>query len=100
VAALNDREPRSVDFMFLMHQIHSADRDEILYPQDVSTRCHACHAGESDGSDGNVNGFMNQDTNCNLCHSGVINAGRLGVLSNWPGANSRYGLRGDGTDGE
>jgi OmcA/MtrC family decaheme c-type cytochrome len=100
VAALNDREPRSVDFMFLMHQIHSADRDEILYPQDVSTRCHACHAGESNGSDGNVNGFMNQDTNCNLCHSGVINAGRVGVLSNWPGANSRYGLRGDGTDGE
>jgi hypothetical protein len=42
-----------------MHQIHSADRDEILYPQDVSTRCHACHAGENNGSDGNVNGFMN-----------------------------------------
>jgi OmcA/MtrC family decaheme c-type cytochrome len=101
VAALNDREPRSVDFMFLMHQIHSADRDEILYPQDVSTRCHACHAGESDGSDGNVNGFMNGgQRNCDLCHSGVVNPGRLGVLSNWPGANSRYGLRGDGTDGE
>ena len=99
VAALNGREPHSMDFMAFMHRFHSADRTEILYPQDVSTRCHACHAGSS--NDGNVDGFMNGgESNCSLCHSGVVNPGRLGVLSDWPGANARYGLRGDGTDGE
>lgn len=99
VAALNGREPRSMDFMAFMHRFHAAGDTEILYPQNPVARCHGCHAGSS--NDGNVDGFMNAgESNCSLCHSGTINPGRLGIVSDWPGANSRYGLRGDGTDGE
>ena len=105
VAALNGREPRSVDFMYFMHDLHgiglvSVDDGKALFPQNMAARCHSCHAGSS--NDGNVNGFMNPAgvSNCTLCHDGAVNPGRLGVLSNWPGANARYGLRGDGTDGE
>jgi OmcA/MtrC family decaheme c-type cytochrome len=97
-AALEGEEPYSVDFMYLMHKVHSSP--DTLYPQVAQQRCHACHAGEGDGSDGNVDGFLNQTSNCSLCHNGVINAGRLGVISDWPGAIGRYGLRGDGTNGQ
>ena len=110
VAAIRGQEPQSVDFMYFMHDLHgvglvSVDDGEGLFPQNMAARCHSCHAGGSERAgyvDGNVDGFMNPagQSNCNLCHDGAVNPGRLGVLSDWPRANSRYGLRGDGTDGE
>ncbi len=107
VAAIRGQEPQSVDFMYFMHDLHgvglvSVDDGEVLFPQNMAARCHSCHAGDFGGGDGNVDGFMNPAgaSNCSLCHEGAVNPGRLGVLSDWPGANARYGLRGDGTDGE
>jgi OmcA/MtrC family decaheme c-type cytochrome len=97
-AALDGNEPYSVDMMVLMHKIHSSP--DTLYPQVAQERCHACHVGGGEQVSGSVNGFLNQASNCGLCHDGVINAGRLGVISDWPGAIGRYGLRGDGTDGQ
>jgi OmcA/MtrC family decaheme c-type cytochrome len=98
LAVMGGEPPYSVDFMYLMHKVHSSP--DTLYPQVAQQRCHACHVGYADDRDVNVEGSLSQDTNCNLCHNGVINDGRIGIISDWPGAFSRYGLRGDGTDGQ
>jgi OmcA/MtrC family decaheme c-type cytochrome len=101
LAVMGGEPPYSVDFMYLMHKVHSSP--DTLYPQVAQQRCHACHVGGQDVpglSQPSVDGFLNQDSNCNLCHNGVINAGRIGVISDWPGAFGRYGLRGDGTSGQ
>jgi OmcA/MtrC family decaheme c-type cytochrome len=97
LAVMGGEPPYSVDFMYLIHKVHSSP--DILYPQVAQQRCHACHVGYTDDRDVNVEGSLSQDSNCNLCHNGVINDGRIGIISDWPGAFSRYGLRGDGTDG-
>jgi len=91
--------------MYLMHQAHSDP--EILYPQDMPGRCHACHAGsnephptwlDDDGFLVDINVNVGEKTNCTLCHVGEMHEGRLGIISAWPGSIEKYGLRGDGTD--
>ena len=46
IAATHPDAPYSVDMMYLMHKAHSDP--EILYPQDMPGRCHACHAGSNE----------------------------------------------------
>ncbi|MFH7326055.1 hypothetical protein [Desulfurivibrio sp. C05AmB] len=89
--------PYSVDMMELMHKVHSSP--ETLYPNSAAGRCHACHVGDEDQLDVNIDGPLNDGfTNCVICHDGAINQGRIGIISDWPGAFERYGLRGDGTN--
>lgn len=78
--------PYSMDMMYLMHKIHAAPA--TLYPGSVAGNCHACHsaAGDVTGPSGQIN--------CSTCHNAGLNQGRLGVISDWPGAIDRYGLRG------
>ena len=105
IAATHPDAPYSVDMMYLMHQAHSDP--EILYPQDMPGRCHACHAGsnephptwlDDDGFLVDINVNVGEKTNCTLCHVGEMHEGRLGIISAWPGSIEEYGLRGDGTD--
>ena len=108
IAAVYPDTPNSVDMMYLMHKAHSDP--EILYPQNMPGRCHACHAGSNEAhpvwleEDGITSTEINVESlgenNCALCHDGGIHKGRLGVISDWPGSIEKYGLRGDGTDGE
>ena len=108
IAAAYPDPPYSVDMMYLMHKAHSDP--EILYPQNMPGRCHACHAGSNEAhpvwteEDGITAAAINVNSlgasNCALCHGGEIHDGRLGVISDWPGSVDKYGLRGDGTDGE
>ncbi|ADH86938.1 OmcA/MtrC family decaheme c-type cytochrome [Desulfurivibrio alkaliphilus] len=92
----------SYDMMYLMHMIHSSEdnlntESPLLYPNDMPGRCHACHTGSDNDALGNpinVNVYMEgAETNCNLCHAGAVNPGRLGVVSDW---NEDYDGPGNG----